>query len=356
MADPGTAEEIARHVAAKLPALLERRVGRPRDSWKVDVAVEPFTTGEDLPGVIDRARRRMDEREWDLAICLTDLPLRGDGHHLVADVSAADGVALVSLPALGGMWLKRRARKAIVELLTELVEAGPRGAERIDRVLGERTAPWHRTEPGEEVVDARFVASPLRGRLRLLAGMVRANRPWLLVPSLTGALAAALATSAVAILNSSAWLVSDNLDAVRLILASIASAAVMVAWLVVDHDLWERPSAAPDGEIERVALYNVTTVLTLAVGVGIAGVGLFAVNLMAALFIVDQDAMRTYLQHPVDLGTYGKLAWLATSAATVGGAVGTGFESDEAVRRAAYGKRERERRAELRRRSAPRDP
>ena len=41
------------------------------------------------------------------------------------------------------------------------------------------------------------------------------------------------------------------------------------------------------------------------------------------------------------------LAWFVASAATVGGGLGTGLESDEAIRAAAYSKREEERRNRL---------
>jgi hypothetical protein len=34
-----------------------------------------------------------------------------------------------------------------------------------------------RIPPGDEHAGVRFVASTIRGRLRLVAGMVRANRP-----------------------------------------------------------------------------------------------------------------------------------------------------------------------------------
>ena len=42
------------------------------------------------------------------------------------------------------------------------------------------------------------------------------------------------------------------------------------------------------------------------------------------------------LGHPARVSDYLELAWLISSLATVGGALGAGLESDDAVRQAAY--------------------
>lgn len=84
----------------------------------------------------------------------------------------------------------------------------------------------------------RFVASTIRGRLRLVAGMVRANRPWRLMLGLSSALAAALATSAFGLTQNTIWQLADALDLWRLALAALGSIASPVVWLIADHELW----------------------------------------------------------------------------------------------------------------------
>ena len=57
--------------------------------------------------------------------------------------------------------------------------------------------------------------------------------------------------------------------------------------------------------------------------------------------------MSESLGRTVDVGDLFVLTWFVASAATLGGALGTGLESDDAIRAATYSKREEERRARL---------
>jgi hypothetical protein len=62
--------------------------------------------------------------------------------------------------------------------------------------------------------------------------------------------------------------------------------------------------------------------------------GVFA--LAGSLLLVVPALFTDRLGHPARAADYLELAWLISSLATVGGALGAGLESDEAVRQAAY--------------------
>ena len=133
----------------------------------------------------------------------------------------------------------------------------------------------------------------------------------------------------------------------RLVVATIASIALVVAWLVIDGELWDRPEDDSPGARERSRLYNASTLVTLTVGVSICYVALYLVNLAWALFVLDPAVMGGYLNASLGYSDLFVLAWFVASAATVGGGLGTGLESDDAIRAAAYSKREEERRERL---------
>jgi hypothetical protein len=211
-----------------------------------------------------------------------------------------------------------------------------------------RYAPIHPGQVGaEETADLRYVVSGPRGYLRVLFGMVRANRPWRLVPGLSKALAAALATGAVATVNSTVWSLAASLSAPRLVIATVGSVGLMIGWLIVDGQLWHRSTELSPEARQRARLYNTSTVMTVGIGVLVCYLGLIVINLVWALFILNGQVFASTTRTPLNATAYWTLSWFVASVATVGGALGSGLESDESIRAAAYSKREQERRLML---------
>ena len=319
VADPASPTEIAHQLSD---------LGPPSDGeqgdWAVEVVSEPFTTGcEDTGTAVARLRERASQHGWDLVVGLTELPLRDDdGRYLLIETDPQQRTAVLSLPALGGLRMHARARHAVRALVRGMADSTSQRQRRVSL-------------PGRS------------GRWRLLVGMVLANRPWLLVPGLKAALVAALATGAIATVNSTVWVLAGSLVWWRLMVASIASVILVVAWLVIDGELWDRPDDDSAEAKERSRLYNTSTLITLSTGVLICYLALYVVNLVWALFILDPGVMGNYLHASRGYGDLLTLTWFVASAATVGGALGTGLESDEAIRAAAYSKREEERRNRL---------
>jgi hypothetical protein len=319
VADPASPTEIARRMSDLHPP-----GGEGGASWDIEVVSEPFTLGsEDVESALARLQDQARRHEWDLVIGITELPLHdSDGRYLLVKTDPQRHAAVLSLPALGGLRLHARTRHAVRALVGGMADPTAR--------------------------DEHRVSLPrVSGRWRLLLGMVLANRPWLLVPGLKSALVAALATGAVATINSTVWLLAGSLSWWRLTIASVASITLVVAWLVIDGELWDRPDHDSAQARERSRLYNMSTLLTLTTGVLICYVALYVVNLVWALFILEPAVVRYYLDASPGYGDLLVLAWFVASAATVGGGLGTGLESDEAIRAAAYSKREEERRNRL---------
>ena len=263
---------------------------------------------------------------------------------VVADASATHGVALISLPALGAVQTRRRARDAVIRLVDGLVgeslelgERGPRRRARVSHRIASLAAPIRAVEPPDDDVDLRFVAAVVRGNVRLLAGMVRANRPWRLIVRLSRALAAAAAAVVFALVTADLWVLADALNWLRLLVLTVLSVGATVLWLIVSHRLWEARQGR--GSRQQTVLFNAATTLTLLLGAASLYAALFALTIGAAALVIDAGVLGEALGHDADVGDYAALAWMASSLATIAGGLGAGLESDEAVREAAYGYR-----------------
>jgi hypothetical protein len=344
LAAPGVAYDLARQLSEELRGLLSERY--PGVAWEVAVDVESTAgaagVGTDL---VQMARRRMLAEGWDLVIVLTDLPMHVGRHPVTAHASLALGVGVVSVPALGALSLERRVREAALRVLDRLLEQRmPR-----NRSSRRRSTWWLRARlralaspmgkaVGSEERTVRFVTPTVPGNIRLLVGMVRANRPWRLAAGLSRALVAALGTAAFGITSPGIWLLSSGMSWARLLALSLGSVLVICVTLIMVHGLWEQ-SPRPQMR-ERVLLMNLATALTIAIGILAHYVALLVINVIAAAALITPAVFELQLHHAVGPWNYFKLAWLVSSLATIGGALGAAVESDRAVREAAYGYRE----------------
>src|SRR4051794_14797112 len=338
-----TPPDYPARVAARLTAELADRLAERVDAdvrWTVREGwgeVAPRRDGG-VEVLLDDTARRCSDARWDVAICLTDLPLLTERVPLVAQTSARRRVAIVSLPALG-LGQLRGVRAAVPDLvdrlLTDASDERVPPAGRTPAELANRVAAIRRVVGEPDAGELGYVAPRLIGRLRLLTGMVRANRPGRALLGLSKLLVGAFGTAAFALTTETIWEMGDALGGLRLTVIMLLGLTALVAWLIVAHDLWEKPDQDTPAELAR--LFNVGTVLTLTLAATVSYVVLFVGTVLAAALLIDTSVLQQTLQRPVAVTDYLTLAWIISSLATVGGAIGSGLEDEETVRAAAYG-------------------
>jgi hypothetical protein len=329
IADPGVPARLAEHTADSLPDELADRRSSPA-RWETAVRIEPYLRDEQAPFIEVIESVEPSKEDADVVIYMTDLPRRDNTLPVIAEISAQHCFGLISVAGVGATFVARRVLDLVVlaiAVVTKQPELQPRSAARL---------PW--TEVGEGV---RYFAPIGLRRLRLLAGMVRANRPWRLVAGLSKVLVAAFGSGALALATNTIWLFADTMGPWRMCATTVLSIGAMVTWLILDHELWERPKSS--AERARSTLYNTATLITMTIGVAALHVALFLSMLFAASITLPPDLFARTLGHPVSVTDYLLLAWLIASIATVGGALGSGLEDDDGVRAAAYGVRQRQR-------------
>ena len=341
VAPSGMPRELADQIAADLPGQLDDRVGDV--NWQVRVAdAERADTIPSTEALKPSVRRRMQDEGWDLAVALTDLPLRANRRPVTAHASAMYRVGLLSVPALGARSVPRRAKQTVLNLVEGLLgeEAGRRQrrrrsgrAVRMRQRLDELRSPLGSSRAEEDGTIA-FAGATLRGNLRLLVGMIRANQPARVIARLSRALAVSLGTAAYAMTSSGIWMLSHGMGWPRLALLGAASIITLCVVLVLAHGLWERASG--QGDREAVVLFNLTTSATLGLAVLTLYAGLLALSVVGGAVLIPPTVYHGSVGHAPAVADYLKLGWLAATIATAASALGSLIESDEAVREAAY--------------------
>lgn len=117
---PEMSAEMAEQVIDQLPELLANYVD-DRLSWEVQLIVDPLIgAAEASTDIIESILEYKRDRQWDYAVCITDLPIYMHGRFVIAETSTVHGVAMVSLPAFGITAIRHRLSEAILQLINEL--------------------------------------------------------------------------------------------------------------------------------------------------------------------------------------------------------------------------------------------
>ncbi|MUN64798.1 hypothetical protein GMA12_16905 [Kocuria sediminis] len=345
MADPGLPEKVAGVVAEDLERDLAEHIDA-RVQWRVesDRGTLPLTAEGDIP-LLDQAPRIREERGWDYLIYLTDLPRTHGGEPMVCELSSTTRATLVSLPTLGCWRVTARTRR----LLVTLIDSVQHGSEDYPSQPAARQAVGHgairrQSSAGE---DTAYVTVPGSwNRLRLLAGMVRHNRPHRLLSALSSCVAAAAATGAFGIFYTSIWSMADALHPGRLALISVVVIAALSSWLILHNGLWTTTGSSVRNTFagRQAAWDNAATVITVGLSVALMYAILYLVLLISAVAVIDTGYLHSQLGHPVGPADYARLSWLAASLGTMAGALGSNFDSDHAIREATYSRRAHQRR------------
>jgi hypothetical protein len=338
LASPGPASELTQSLVPEIADRLSAQL--PGALWKEefvsDRLVEPPTS---LSELISAGRRMLLDRGWHLVVCITDLPLQTARRPVIAHVSATHSVAILSMPALGPVAVRKRAAETIVRLVGHMLgdivlaaDAAERRRPPADAVTRRMLELGRRIEDGEHGVG--FAARVITGNIWLLLGMLRANRPWRLALRLIRALAAAFAAGVFALVTSDIWRLANHLGPLRLTIIGLGSVAGTSVTIMIATGLWER-SPHPAAR-EQVILFNIVTAATVGIGVAVLYLALFTAMLTAALLLVPGDLLGVALGHHAGVADQIRLAWLASSIATLGGGLGAALETHETVREAAY--------------------
>ncbi len=275
---------------------------------------------------------------WDRLIYVTDLPLTT--RRPVISQSVDSGRAtMLCLPAFGLL----RARIGLRQELLRLVRAKRAGA-------GVREKPitdYDDIQGGD--VDAE-VTRVLEGRgrsLRLLLGMIRCNRPFVLLRVLSRSVALGVATGGFGIFYGSVWKMSNLMPIWRLGLVTAFAIAALTFWLIYNNGLWNQSFSKTDYDSVqwwRARWDNYATLITVAITAFAMYLILILFLLIMAAALVPIPYFSLQIEGPVQVWDYILLAWFAASLGMIGGALGSGFDSEEAIQEATYNRRELERR------------
>jgi hypothetical protein len=354
IAAPGLAKRLANIYYDSLPDILNKQLGYTED-WQIETVEDPLAgSAESIYEIHSAIETYIHNHDWDYIVSLTDLPIFENKNVVAVDINKTNGAIIISLPAYGWRPLRKRVSQTIAESIRVVahsystVHSDAKGKVKNKNLQKQfPLAPLKvidTTVGNDDSVHLRYLVEPhLNGSVRLVIGMTFANNPLNMMRSLNNSVALAFTTGAFGLVFTTMWNLSYIFSELRLLSITIAAIVAMVLWIVVAHQLWEKP---PKNQSKRITrLYNFTTIVTLLVSVVIYYITLMLLFLITAVTIIPPDFLGNTIGLSGAAGpvNYIELAWFAASIAIVAGTIGVGLTNVKLVKESTYGYRQLER-------------
>ncbi|MFW3458758.1 5,10-methylene-tetrahydrofolate dehydrogenase [Staphylococcus caprae] len=334
---PGVAHEHAKKIIPRVKKLLTERIDGD-NHWNFDIKVDLMIgSAEDVHESVDKAAKLKEQHQWDYVICLTDLPSISDNKVVISDYNSEKQVAMLSLPSLGVIDLKRKLIKTVTSLIEQLYYERPKSKNAPHPFVRMKAVEPEEDESSKErYINTLFIMS----WIQLVAGLTRANQPWKNIFNFKKIISVAFATGTYISIFSMPWELSVIYSPFRLILLMVIAIVGMAGWLFYAHQLLERKTA----KSQRVYryIYNSTTLVTLSM---ITLINYFILYILLAISItlfvpVDLFNSWTSAKAQFTFTNYLRLIWFVASLGLLAGAMGSTVENEEKIRRITYSYRQ----------------
>lgn len=389
---PDYAARLADKTLKNLKRQFEQYIDQQID-WQIEQIIDPLTgAAEASQEILYSAASIKHKNEWDYAICLTDLPVFHDKDIVGADISFHYQVAQISIPAFGFFPIKKRIKKVIIQLVSDLYyhdqsnqtkmyqrqnkdqhsdssinhflkrtfplmsikrEDNPNihFTSRLDFIKSEfhehkNEDETDSTEVNDNNINVRYLVFPrLLAKMNLIFGMTMANNPVKIMTSFKNVTTVAFTTGAFAMIFPTIWNLAQIFSVYRLSAIMLAAIVGLIMWLIIAHNLWERPSTRNEPIIRR--LYNSVTITTLTIDVLVYYIVLFMLFFMTSAIIIPIGFLEAKISDNIEVGhplfQYMRVAWATASITTIVSAIGAGLENEELVKDITYGYRQKRR-------------
>lgn len=301
------------------------------------------SSSEYINETIHRMVKIKEKNNWDYVIGVTDLPSLSNNRAVVSEFDSQKLVSLLSLPALGCFYVKRKLKRMVIHHLEYLYKYKQDSTSFSSGNLSSPTVMnISRETPIEdnESTNRYIIKSYIMGWLKIILGMTYINSPWSVVTNFKTLVSLAFATGTYIAIFSTPWELSLDYKPWRLIILMIFSVIGMVFWLIYAHKLWQKSSAKTAAHYRW--LYNLTTFTTLLF-VTVANYGILFILLTISIsMFVPPEIFNDWTQanENFTVMNYINLIWFTTSLGMLAGALGSTAESEDKIRNVTYSYRQ----------------